>query len=199
MKQKSRLGHRPQLFLIHIFEEPGTTRNLPQRNVWLKQTLVKENKTSAIVEVSISSKKRLASLEERVNSICWEVYLLCISGHALQQHGDKASLAPTSPTESTLESTLKTSSSSQANDALVKMSLDKIPHEQVMHQTNEGQILHAAKNVEGNTSEDYPSRDVAEIMAFRIHAIGILEAQLSQEKLEKVGCCPKEVEVVLAL
>ena len=55
-----------------------------------------------------------------------------------------------------------------------------------------------AKKDEGNNSKYYQYCDVAYIMEFFLHAIGILDAHLSKERLEQVGCRLSEVEEILA-
>ena len=82
-------------------------------------------------------------------------------------------------TKVTKRGTLEILLSDQDDGISAKQSLDK---------ENEQQML------EVNTSEDSLSCDAVDIVAFCVHTIGILESQLSPERLTQVGWTLEEVE-----
>ena len=82
-------------------------------------------------------------------------------------------------TKVTKRGTLEILLSDQDDGISVKWSLDK---------ENEQQIL------EVNTSENSLSCDVADIVAFCVHTMGIPESQMSLERLKQVGWTLEEVE-----
>ena len=65
---------------------------------------------------------------------------------------------------------------------------------------NEEQLISGQNaHCEGNTSVDFPLYDVVDIVEFFVHAMGLLESELTEENLAQVGCHPGETEVVLLL
>ena len=95
MMQKRKLGLWPRMSSVQILEEPSKFINLAQCNIRQTQILVKEDKKSTTKEVGHSLVKRVASLEERMDSIHREVESFCISIDTLQQNGGDSFLATT--------------------------------------------------------------------------------------------------------
>jgi len=73
-------------------------------------------------------------------------------------------------------------------------------HVEVLNLRNEEHhISEENTRCERNTIEDYPLRDATDMVQFCVHAMGIPESQLTQEKLAQVGCRPSEAEADLLL
>ena len=68
---------------VQILEDLSNSIDLDQRSIQQPQILVEEDKTRESKEVGHSSVRRVALLEERMDSIRKEVESLCISGDTL--------------------------------------------------------------------------------------------------------------------
>ena len=92
-------------------------------------------------------------------------------------------VSPASCAKVANEGTLEMSLNNQGGDTSVKRSLDEDSHEEVLDKM---QVLEEVLDG-GSTNEDVPPCDAEYIVAFYIHAIGIPEMQLTQNRLEQVG------------
>ena len=116
MMQKRKLGWWPRMSSVQILEEPSKFINLAQCNIRQTQISVKEDKKSTTKEVGHSLVKRVASLEERMESIRSEVESFCISIDTLQQNGGDSFLATTQSVGFIVGSTLEMLSSNNDDD-----------------------------------------------------------------------------------
>jgi len=132
MTQKSRLGYKPRVTSVQVFEDPGKCKHLPQQSIGKKTVSAKNSKPSIEVKADLSAAGRLAALEKRMASISEEIDALCISEDPLRQHEKEQFSFPVACAKVANEGTLEVSCSRLGNDTSVEKDLDAESHDEVL-------------------------------------------------------------------
>ena len=132
MTQKSRLGYKPRVTSVQVFEDPGKCKHLPQQSIGKKTVSAKNSKPSIEVKADLSAAGRLAALEKRMASISEEIDALCISEDPLRQHEKEQLSFPVACAKVVDEGTLEMSCSRLGNDTSVEKDLDAESHDEVL-------------------------------------------------------------------
>ena len=132
MTQKIRLGYKPRVTSVQIFEDPGKCKHLPQQSIGKKTVSAKNSKPSIEVNADLSAIGRLAALEKRMASICEEIDALCISEDPLRQHEKEQLGFPVACAKVAGEGTLEMSCNKHGGDTSVVKNLEVESHEEVL-------------------------------------------------------------------